>query len=70
MEYVECNGLESSLLDCDSSGLGLATCGHFEDAGVICQGTSYSIASFVYKFTSLKVNSHIVDKNTIKSKQY
>ena len=38
MEYVHCSGFEESLLDCDHSGLGLSTCRHWEDAGVVCQG--------------------------------
>ena len=37
MEYVHCSGFEESLLDCDHNGLGLSTCGHWEDAGAICQ---------------------------------
>ena len=38
LEHVHCNGLEESLLDCDNNGLGYSTCGHYEDAGVFCQG--------------------------------
>ena len=38
LEYVHCSGFEESLLDCDHNGLGLSTCGHWEDAGVVCQG--------------------------------
>ena len=37
-EYVQCSGFEQTLLDCDNNGLGYSTCGHYEDAGVICRG--------------------------------
>ena len=43
MEYVHCSGFEESLLDCDHNGLGLSTCGHWEDAGVVCQGEMFCI---------------------------
>ena len=35
---VQCKGLEESLLECENNGLGLSTCGHYLDAGVVCQG--------------------------------
>ena len=38
LENVQCSGLENSVLDCESDGLGISTCSHFEDAGVICDG--------------------------------
>ena len=38
LEYVNCNGFERTLLDCDNNGLGYSTCGHYEDAGIVCQG--------------------------------
>jgi len=38
MEYVRCSGFEESLVQCDHNGFGYSTCGHFEDAGVACQG--------------------------------
>ena len=38
LEYMDCSGFEESLLDCDHNGLGLSTCEHYEDAGVVCQG--------------------------------
>ena len=38
LENVQCSGLESSVLDCESDGLGITSCSHFEDAGVICEG--------------------------------
>ena len=38
LEYVQCSGFEETLLDCDNNRLGYSTCGHYEDAGVVCQG--------------------------------
>ena len=36
MYDVECDGSESSLLDCLHGEIGKSTCTHFEDAGIIC----------------------------------
>ena len=38
LENVECEGGESYLLNCSSSGTGVHSCDHSEDAGVQCQG--------------------------------
>ncbi|XP_063966830.1 uncharacterized protein LOC129277690 isoform X10 [Lytechinus pictus] len=37
LDDVNCNGNESSLLECGNPGLGINNCGHSEDAGVRCQ---------------------------------
>ena len=50
MEYVRCSGFEESLLDCDHNGLGLSTCGHLEDAGVVCQGEMFCIFKTIILF--------------------
>jgi len=36
--YLYCTGSESSLLDCRSSLPGIASCQHYDDAGVVCLG--------------------------------
>ena len=36
LDRVGCSGTESSLLNCSHSGVGIHSCGHSEDAGVIC----------------------------------
>ena len=38
LDEVNCTGTEARLVDCPSNPLGVHDCGHFEDAGVTCQG--------------------------------
>ncbi|XP_056604974.1 deleted in malignant brain tumors 1 protein-like [Triplophysa dalaica] len=37
MDKVNCTGSESSLQNCSASGWGVDNCGHYNDAGAICQ---------------------------------
>ena len=37
-DEVACTGLESHLANCSHPGIGIADCGHSEDAGVSCSG--------------------------------
>ena len=39
LDDVRCSGNETTILDCDVRAVGTHNCGHFEDAGVICQRT-------------------------------
>lgn len=43
LTYVACTGTESELLNCRYSIPSRASCSHYEDAGVRCPGTIYSI---------------------------
>ena len=38
LDDVACTGLESSLDLCPSNGWGDHNCGHYEDAGAVCEG--------------------------------
>ena len=41
MSNLNCNGMESTILACDqrTNMYGVLSCSHFQDAGVICEGT-------------------------------
>ena len=36
LDYLQCTGEEESLLGCRHRGIGIHSCGHYEDASVIC----------------------------------
>ena len=40
LDNVECRGTETRLIDCPANALGSHNCGHSEDAGVRCTGTT------------------------------
>ena len=40
LDNVQCRGTETRLIDCPANPLGSHNCGHIEDAGVRCTGTS------------------------------
>ncbi|CAI5641394.1 unnamed protein product [Oreochromis niloticus] len=42
LDEVSCSGSETSLTDCQHRGFGTHSCGHGEDAGVICSGIRLS----------------------------
>lgn len=39
IDYLQCNGEESQLSDCAVNTQEVDTCGRYEVAGVVCQGT-------------------------------
>ena len=41
LDNVFCSGSETKLIYCSHPGLGQHDCGHYEDAGVRCQGTEH-----------------------------
>ena len=52
---MTCSGIETSLEDCENDGIGVASCGHANDAGVRCQG--YLLAYIIDHLNSLLVHS-------------
>ena len=38
IDYVQCNGTETKLNDCQKSEVGAGVCAHRDDVGVRCQG--------------------------------
>lgn len=49
LNNVECSGNEARLVDCDSDPLGSDSCGHHDDAGVLCSdaGCSYNCSQIL-----------------------
>ncbi|XP_036431273.1 scavenger receptor cysteine-rich type 1 protein M130-like [Colossoma macropomum] len=48
MNYVHCNGSESTLKNCIFLGWGKHYCHHNKDAGVICSGTHHYITTYIF----------------------
>ena len=48
MDNVTCNGSEPSLDRCPFNGWGINSCGHNEDAGVVCQGREVLCVHVLY----------------------
>ena len=40
LDEVQCTGFELKLIDCPANGIGVHNCGHSEDVGVRCAGTT------------------------------
>ena len=43
LDDVQCSGEEQTLLSCSTNGIGIHNCDHFEDAGVVCEGTFFRV---------------------------
>ena len=57
LDNVQCTGEEESLLDCRHRGIGIHSCGHYEDASVLCYNSEYMSKKnryYVIIFTSLQ----------------
>ena len=48
LDQLRCEGNESRLIDCRSSGPGVHTCTHLQDAGVRCKGEWEHRVSYVH----------------------
>ena len=48
LDGLACSGGEDHLVDCFHRGVGVHSCGHNEDAGVVCRGKDATTALPIY----------------------
>ena len=60
LDNVNCNGRESSILDCGHRRFGEHDCDHCEDAGVICYGKSSEGMHYLCMMNVLLLFLHFV----------
>ena len=56
LDNVACRGIETSLLSCSHSGIGVHNCDHTDDAGVACNSYSKIFLSLPLAFFNLNIN--------------
>lgn len=49
LDNVDCEGTEETLLDCVHNGASIHNCGHYEDAGVLCQRECAPVIIYNYR---------------------
>ena len=65
LDNLRCAGTESSLQGCSHRGIGVHSCSHFEDAGVVCPPCKY-----VYSEASRSVNAAVCIVNLVQQNEF